>query len=114
MNKKFVKLTAIIIAAAFLLGLFAQFAYMFAFAEPSDRLEAAEAVEKEIRDESGKRFRIMCEKGIGSYLDIIFSSESMSDFTDRIVIAKELAEYDKNMIKAVSEVKEKISDSKND
>lgn len=114
MNKKFVKLTAIIIAAAFLLGLFAQFAYMFAFAEPSNRLEAAQAVENEIRSESGKRFRIMCERGIGSYLGIIFSSESMSDFADRIVIARELAEYDKSMITAVSKVKEELSDSRND
>ena len=110
MNKKFVKVTAIIISVAFLIGLFAQFAYMFVFAEPA----ASQAVEKEIRAESGKRFRVMCEKGIGSYLDIVFSSESMSDFTDRIVIAKELAEYDKNMIKTVSKVKEEISDSQND
>lgn len=114
MNKKFVKVTAIIISVAFLIGLFAQFAYMFVFAEPANRLEAAQAVEKEIRAESGKRFRVMCEKGIGSYLDIVFSSENMSDFTDRIVIAKELAEYDKNMIKTVSKVKEEISDSQND
>lgn len=163
MSKKAIKITAIVIALIFLLGIFGPFAYTFVFSMPTDdshlediqqekkltledinktelelnkaaeelrvlnekielssnelkqvneKLEAAEKLEMNMREESGKRFRIMCEKGMLSYLDIIFSSKNFTDFIDRLVIAKELAEYDRDMMNAVASVKKDIIDSK--
>ena len=116
MNKKIIKITAIVIAVIFFFGLFTQFAYMFAFATPKDtvivrKLKAAEYLEQSLKEQSERRLRFMCEKGVGSYMGVIFSSDSISDFVDRIVIANELAEYDKSMIDAVAEVKKELADS---
>lgn len=150
MNKKQVKIIAIIIAAIFLLGIAGPLAYI-AFSEPhssntsdfdglsteeinakikelTDRITAAESesveldkkiaaadeLDKKQAEESGRRFRVMCERGISNYLDIIFSSESISDFNDRVVIAKELAEYDKKVTNALKEVKQELSAAKDE
>lgn len=148
MNKKQVKIVAIIIAVIFLLGIAGPLAYI-AFSEPDSsglsdidemsdadinakikelgdqitaaekesaeldkKAEAADELDKKQTEESGRRFRIMCERGISSYLDIIFSSTDLSDFNDRIVIAKELAEYDKKVANALKDVKREIADAK--
>ncbi|MDY4212248.1 MAG: hypothetical protein SOX82_00975 [Eubacteriales bacterium] len=148
MNKKQVKIIAIIIAVIFLLGIAGPLAYI-AFSEPDSsglsdidemsdadinakikelgdqitaaekesaeldkKAEAADELDKKQTEESGRRFRIMCERGISSYLDIIFSSTDLSDFNDRIVIAKELAEYDKKVASALKDVKREIADAK--
>ena len=146
MNKKQVKITAIIIAVIFLLGIAGPLAYIV-FSEPSDnsdidgrsteeinsrikelndqitaadkesevldkKIAAANELEKKQLEESGNRFRVMCERGLSSYLDIIFSSKSLSDFNDRLVIAKELAEYDKKVINALKEVKRELTEAK--
>lgn len=148
MNKKQVKIVAIIIAVIFLLGIAGPLAYI-AFSEPDSsglsdidemsdadinakikelgdqitaaekesaeldkKAEAADELGKKQTEESGRRFRIMCERGISSYLDIIFSSTDLSDFNDRIVIAKELAEYDKKVANALKDVKREIADAK--
>lgn len=148
MNKKQVKIVAIIIAVIFLLGIAGPLAYI-AFSEPDSsglsaidemsdadinakikelgdqitaaekesaeldkKAKAADELDKKQTEESGRRFRIMCERGISSYLDIIFSSTDLSDFNDRIVIAKELAEYDKKVANALKDVKREIADAK--
>ena len=148
MNKKQVKIVAIIIAVIFLLGIAGPLAYI-AFSEPDSsglsdidemsdadinakikelgdqitaaekesaeldkKAEAADELDKKQTEEGGRRFRIMCERGISSYLDIIFSSTDLSDFNDRIVIAKELAEYDKKVANALKDVKREIADAK--
>ena len=126
MNKKLVKITAIVIAVVFVLGLLGPLAYTYVFSAPvtekgadektldeltieleeaEKRLMAAEELEKEILQDSGERFRIMSERGNLSYLDIIFSANSFADFIDRVVIAREIAEYDKNMIAAIKSIK---------
>lgn len=148
MNKKQVKIVAIIIAVIFLLGIAGPLAYI-AFSEPDSsglsdidemsdadinakikelgdqitaaekesaeldkKAEAADELDKKQTEESGRRFRIMCERGISSYLDIIFSSTDLSDFNDRIVIARELSEYDKKVANALKDVKREIADAK--
>ena len=153
MNKKQVKIVAIIIAVIFLLGIAGPLAYI-AFSEPDSselsdselsdidkmsdadieskikelseqitaaekesaeldkKAKAADELDKKQTEESGRRFRTMCERGISSYLDIIFSSTDLSDFNDRIVIAKELAEYDKKVANALKDVKREIADAK--
>lgn len=122
MSKKTVKIVAIVIAVIFILGILGPLAYMFVFSEPMDnaaeieeaerRLEAAQQLESSITEECGTRFRIMCERGMMSYLDIIFSSDTVSDFADRIVIAEELAEYDKNIMDTIQSIKNEIYESK--
>ena len=84
-----------------------------ALEEIDEKMSAAQELEKKYNEESGKRFRVMCEKGMMSYLDIIFSAESLTDFTDRIVIAKELAEYDRDIMNAIKSVNDEIAGQKN-
>lgn len=115
MNKKIIKITAVVIAIIFAIGLFTQFVYMFAAAASENtvivrKLKAAEYLEQSLKEQRDRRLRFMCEKGANSYLGVIFSSDSVSDLVDRIVIANELAEYDKNMIDAVTEVKKDLTD----
>lgn len=135
MNRKTVKIISALIVAAFILGIIGPFAYNLVFSEPIDdiqtleiqideikvqieenekRFSAAEELEQNIIKESGERFRIMCERGISSYLDIIFSAENMMDFTDRVVIAKELAEYDKNVIASIQKIRKEIETASNE
>lgn len=133
MGKRGVKITAIVIAAVFLLGIIGPLIYSMAFSEPADKIKelqekimqteqriaeldaemaAAETLENEKLSESGKRLRVMCEKGLTSYIDIIFSAENLSDFADRIVIARELMEYDRNITGAIKAIKNEISAKK--
>ena len=80
--------------------------------EIDEKIKEAEAQEKKYSEESGNRFRVMCEKGVMSYLDIIFSAKNITDFVDRIVIAKELAEYDKNVMLELHDNFDKLSNEK--
>ncbi len=164
MKNKIVKITAIIIAAIFLLGILGPLTYMIASAEPTqsdldavrsqkkstlekiteleielnaadnnvrlineeiekstkeleevaEKLKAAEELERQMSEKTGERFRVMCEKGTFSYLDIIFSATNLTDFTDRTVIAKELAEYDKKVMDSMKAIKEDIAAKKAD
>lgn len=133
LNKSAVKIIAVIIAVIFLLGIAGPLAYILASATPADEigalktsiedaeaklaeieaeLIAAEEVERRFIDEHGNRLRIFLEKGMMSYLDIILSAKSAIDFTDRIVIAKELIEYDRNMTRALLNIKSDINKRK--
>lgn len=72
--------------------------------------ELAEAKEKsENQYEAYKeRFRVMCEEGSVSYLEIIFSSDSIMDFVNNIETAKEISEYDKKIYDEMKKSEEKI------
>ncbi len=72
--------------------------------------ELAEAKEKsENQYEAYKeRFRVMCEEGSVSYLEIIFSSNSIMDFVNNIETAKEISEYDKKIYDEMKKSEEKI------
>ena len=78
-------------------------------------IQLLDAEEKEKAQMEKFRSRIVatCESSGVSYLELIFSSESISDFMDKIVIARELAEYDKNIIDSMHAVKEEIQGKKN-
>ena len=78
------------------------------------QLQAAEAYLADKKSEAGKRFRIMCERGSLSYINIIFSATSLSDFIDRIVIARELYEYDKKVLSSINQVKNEIENDKSE
>lgn len=134
MNKKYVKITAIVIAIVFVLGLAGPLAYI-AFSMPdninetdsnlnkdkeslkeeleklSQKIEKTEEIHDKLKQEGSERFRLMAERGWGSYKDIIFSSDSISDLTDRVIIARELSDYDKNTAEALEELKNEIIDA---
>lgn len=55
-----------------------------------------------------ERFRIMCEEGSVSYLELIFSSESFMDFLDKIEIAREISEYDNKIYTEMKKAEEEI------
>ena len=140
MNRKTVKLVALIIGIIFILGLVVPLFYIFVYSEPAEELteetvnenikkadeeilnltksteeskkqiEASEKLLEKKLNESGERFRIMCEKGNMSYMDVIFSSKSLSDLIDRTVIAREFSEYDKNVIVSIKKMKKQLSD----
>ena len=42
-----------------------------------------------------ERFRIVCEEGPVTYLELLFSAKNFCDFVDKIEIAKEITENDK-------------------
>ena len=160
MNKKTIKIVAIIIACLFLLGIAAPFIGMFVFAVPTDStlqeyeqkeksaLDDLQELEKQInqagervyqaeqainsteeqlesinneladieekeQEQMGKfkkRITAVCESEGFSYLGLIFSAENFSDFIDKLVIAQELAAYDKNVLDSMDEIKKKITD----
>lgn len=134
MSKKAIKIFAIVIAIALCIGLVSPLLYSIAFSAPptetvseieaeitrlnseldtaQKKYEAALALEEKILQDSNTRLQMICENGRLSYLDIIFASKSISDFTDRIVIARELVEYDKNMITSIKSVKDDILSAK--
>ena len=76
------------------------------------KLEEAERAEALQMDKFKKRMTVICETGMASYLDVIFSATSFSDFIDRVVIAREIAEYDNNILDSMERVKEEIRTQK--
>ncbi len=58
------------------------------------------------------RVRVMYENGSTGYLDILFSSENIGDFFDRLEIVKQITAYDSNMSKKLKEKKEEIQTKK--
>ncbi len=55
-----------------------------------------------------ERFRVMCESGPASYLEVILSSDSIMDFVSNIETAKEISEYDKKIYDEMKASEEKI------
>lgn len=77
-----------------------------------EELSAVEEVEMEKKEKFRERFAAMCDGGTASYLDMLLSAESLSDFIDRVVIVREMTEYDRNILNSVSRVKEEIVTAK--
>lgn len=59
------------------------------------------------------RLIAMYEKGETSYLDVLLTASSMSDFLAKYYAASELIEYDKQLIQTTKEQKEQIENEKN-
>lgn len=57
-------------------------------AEATEKAESQYSVFKE-------RFRVMCEQGDVSYIEILLTAKSFSDLIDRVEIVKEISEHDK-------------------
>ena len=75
-------------------------------------LAEAEKMEVEHQGRFRSRFATLCDRGVASYLEILFSAESFSDLIEKIVIVREIAEYDKNILTAIGTVKGEIAADK--
>ncbi len=75
-------------------------------------LEEAEKLEAEQRGKFRERFATLCERGAGTYLEILFSAESLSDLIEKLVIVREIAEYDNNILESIERVKNQIAEEK--
>ena len=79
--------------------------------EEEVKLEEAKKEAQRKYDVFKERFRIMCEEGPTSYLELLFSAESFSDFVDKLNIAQEVSSYDKKIFDEMEAVKEQIQKS---
>lgn len=61
-----------------------------------------------------ERFRIMCEQGDVSYLEMLLSAKSFSDFVDKAEIMKEISRYDKAIFDEMDKVREQIEKSRDE
>ncbi len=83
-----------------------------ALALSEKELAVAEELEAEQREKFRERFVVLCERGTTSYLEMIFSAESFSDLIEKLVIVREMAEYDRNVLSAMEKVKLEIQTQK--
>lgn len=79
--------------------------------------EKLQAATQQAEDQYGtfqERFRIMCEQGDVSYLEMLLSAESFSQFIDRAEIVKEISEYDKTVFDRMEKSRKEIENSRNE
>lgn len=79
-------------------------------------IKLADATEKAENQYSTfkERFRVMCEQGGTSYLDMLISSKSFKDFVDKAEIIKEISEYDKEIFDRMEASRQEIEQSRNE
>ncbi len=61
-----------------------------------------------------ERFRVMCEQGDVSYLEMLLSAESFSDFVDKAEIMKEITRYDKEIFDEMEAARQQIEKSRDE
>lgn len=81
-------------------------------AEEKKLNEATERADKQY-ESFKERFRILCEEGPVTYLELLFSAKNFCDFVDKIEIATEISENDKNVFDEMEAVKLEIEASRN-
>lgn len=59
-----------------------------------------------------KRIKFMYERGDAAYMEMIFSSDGLSDFLNKSQYVEQIAEYDHRMLEEYKETQEKIRDTK--
>ncbi len=80
--------------------------------QATDKLDAATAAYKEAFKASKSRIRASYESGSVSYLQIIMSAKSITDFIMRLEVVREILAYDRAVIKQLSESKAQIEASR--
>lgn len=82
--------------------------------EEEKKLE--EATEKAQRqyDTFQERFRVMCEQGDVGYIELLLSSKSFTDFIDKSMVVKEIAEYDKAIFDQMEQSRAEIEKSRDE
>ena len=74
--------------------------------------KATERANKQYEDFK-ERFRLLCEEGPVTYLELLFSAKNFCDFVDKMEIAAEISENDKNVFDEMEAVKIEIENSRN-
>ncbi len=87
-------------------------AYETELENTQQELEKTEKLEAEQREKFRDRFATLCERGAGTYLEILFSAESLSDLIEKFVIVREITEYDSNILEALEQMKAQIEADK--
>ena len=74
------------------------------------------AQEKEVSQYESMKVRIqyMYENGNTQMIDLLFNSDSITDFMDKAEYITELSQYDRNMLNALVQTKEQIATAKKD
>lgn len=78
------------------------------------KLEVATQKANEKYDIFQERFRIMCEHGDVSYIEMLLSAESFSDFIDKAEIMKEISRYDKQIFDEMDKARQQIEKSRDE
>ncbi len=79
-----------------------------------EKLEVATNKANEKYDIFQERFRVMCEQGEVSYLEILLSAKSFGDFVDKAEIMKEISRYDKEVFDEMDEARMQIEKSRDE
>lgn len=66
-------------------------------AEQQVKLDAATQRAEAQYDLFKSRFRVMCEQGDVSYIEMLLSAKTFGDFVDKVEIVKEISQYDKDI-----------------
>lgn len=77
-----------------------------------EELEEAEAVSEKQYEDMKLRIQYLYESGTPSYLELLLTSDSISDFLNRSTYVSEVSRYDRNMLDQYIEQKEKIAATK--
>lgn len=80
--------------------------------ETQKELETVVADANNHRDLIDKRVRIMYQSGYSGYLDVLFSSESFSDFISRFELVKKIVQSDSEILVSMKEYQEKVDQKK--
>ncbi len=83
-------------------------------AEQQAKLDVAAARAEEKYDLFKERFRVMCEQGDVSYIEMLLSAKSFSDFVDKTEIVKEISEYDKKIFDEMEAVRLEIEKARDE
>ncbi|WWR15705.1 cell wall hydrolase [Lachnospiraceae bacterium JLR.KK008] len=59
-----------------------------------------------------KRIKFMYERGDAAYMEMIFSSEGLSDFLNKTQYVEQIAEYDQRMLEQYKATQEEIADAR--
>ncbi len=73
--------------------------------EEEAKLEVATKKAEEKYELFKERFRVMCEQGDVSYIEMLLSAKSFSDFVDKAEIVKEISEHDKEIFDEMEETR---------
>ncbi len=82
----------------------------------AEEVKLADATEKATAkyDVFQERFRVMCEQGDVSYLEMLLSAKSFSDFVDKAEIMKEITRYDKQVFDEMDAARQQIEKSRDE
>lgn len=79
-----------------------------------EKLDVATEKANEKYDVFQERFRVMCEQGDVSYIEMLLSAKSFSDFVDKAEIMKEISRYDKAVFDEMDKAREQIEKSRDE